>query len=437
MDQDAPNRVPTELASSALPAGAATPTGDGPARIRLLLPLVTGLLGLTLALVGYLTPHHHPAAVMRRWQSAMARGDVDTLRHDERLGTGSWLVGLERELGNREYERVLAVYDRVDRVGAAEVQRLSERVTSGGQAAFQALPRDRQLEVLQQSHREWVMAQGLPRVPEALALGSWQVLLPPTAEPSLLQRLGASALSADEQTLLANRPDTHPEVVADPMLSALAARRRAQGAAMFAWIRQRVEREGEQAFRRETRTDREEIDQRSARAFVRQRGFAALSASDRARVGSLAALDDASGALRDRLGREGLEASEAREIEGKTRVEFVAQRTAYVSLTGARLAAVILREAFGSTRPEVERVVVSGVGGRDLLRRNAARIELAWPSRGDTLRQEPGALVLQWFPRKAAWHITGVEWRPRGQGAASAPVERPEATEQPTEGAGE
>lgn len=429
-----------QIASLAPPPEAAS-AAQGPGPGQLVLPLLAGLLGLGLALIGYVGQHHHPASAMRRWHAAMAAGDVVTLRADPRLGMEGWVASLEHELGMREYTRVLGIFDRVQRAGQAEVSRLIERVREGGRVAFEALPREQQRGLLSQSHREWVIEQGHALVPEAAGVGAWRVLLAPAPDDSLLQRLGTAALTPDEQSLLADRPAAHPEVAADPMLTALAARRTALGTAALGRIRQRVEREGELAFRREPHSTREEINLRSAREFMRQRGFASLSATDRGRVGTLAALEASGDALRDRLGRQTLAADEAREIAGNTRAAFVAAQQDFVSATGARLAAETLRGAFGQARHEVERFVVSGVGGRDLIRRQSARVELAWPVMGDTLRIEPQVVVLRWVPRRAEWRVAEVTWRPRtpaGGSPAATPVEAEAAAEEVVgEGAGQ
>lgn len=381
--------------------------------------LVPGVIGAILALAGYVPEHAHPRSAIRHWHETIKRGDVMTLRADARLGTRAWIDGLVRELGEEEFRRVLGIYDRAAEMGREDFARMQRAARANGQAAFDALGYAQQVAVNRRSHDEWVIEAGASRVSEASAVGPWGNLL---AAPSaaLLQRFGTPELDADEQALLANRASNDPAVVADPMLAQLAARRDEQGSRSFSRLRAAVEREGERAFRHLGWSEREAIDARSRNDFFLQQGYSRLAEADRARLGAAQSLLDETGAVAARLGVELLSATERQAIAGRTRDEFVRQRRAFVEMNGVRLAHDLLVRSFGSSRYEVGRLVVHGVGGRDLVRRSGARAGLRWSNLGAGFRNVPAEVSMRWSSADVDWRLSEVHWRPRPDGEGGA-----------------
>lgn len=407
----------------------------------LLTSALAGIAGIALSIAGFAGQHTHPRGAVRHWHAAMSAGDVAALRSDERLGMRAWTAGLVSELGERDYQRVLGVYDNASRLGQREFARLADLAARGGRAAFEALPWEQQQGVSRQSHTEWVFSHGFAEVREASVAGTWQQLVAEPPAPALVARLGAAALSADEQSLLGGRADNDPAVTADPMLLALCERRSAEGMSLLRRVRGQVEHEGERAFRRLPWATQQEVNARSITRFTVERGFATLSAAERALLGSDSALSDATGEVAERLGRQQLPPSERSEIAGRTRANFVTGRAAWVDATGTRLARETLRGEFSGSRFHYEAFTVSGVGGRDLLRRHAAHGELYWDQLGTGLRGLPASIDLRWTPRSADWRVAAVQWRPRpgdDEAPAEAPAQAPPApssnTDEPVEG---
>lgn len=402
-----PENAPTQVGPPPRPEGAP------PSSARALSAAVAAFVGAGLAIAGYAPAHAHPRSAIRHWLMVMSAGDVATLRSDERLGMQAWTASLVRELGERDYQRVLAIFDRAAQLGQREFERLRAVAIEGGRAAFEALPWEQQQAIARQSHAEWVSANGFGQVPDASVAGSWQALLAEPPAAALLQRLGTVALSADEQSLLANRAANDPAVLADPMLVALVERRGSEGQDALRRLRNQVEREGERAFRRLPWASQQEIDGRSRARFTAEHGFAALSPADRARIGSADALSDTTGAVVERLGRQLLPPAEQREVASWTRASFVAARATRVESAGARLAQETLRSEFSGSRIHYPRFDVSGSGGRDLIRRERAHAELFWDQVGVGLRQLPASIELRWAPRSADWRVVEVRWVPR------------------------
>lgn len=361
-----------------------------------LVPLsLAGLVGVALSIAGFATEHAHPRSAVRHWHAAMSAGDVATLRTDERLGMRAWVAHLVRELGEREYLRVLGIFDHARELGQQEFTRLCALAVSGGQAAFEALPPEQQTAITSQSHNEWVFESGFAQVPEAGVAGSWGALSGAPAS-DLLLRLGTSALSADEQTLLGGRAATDPAVVADPMLASLAARRTAEGETMYRRLRDQVWAAGGRAFRHEHRSTQQEIDARSRNHFVLAHSYSSLSPADQTRLGSADALTDTTGVVAERLGRQLLPIAEQREIASLTRAGFVTDHRPWSEATGTRLAHERLRGEFAGSRFHNESLSVSGVGGRDLVRRQRAHAEIYWDQVGIGLSFLPAAIELRW-----------------------------------------
>lgn len=369
------------------------------------------VLGTLLAIVGYVGDHAHPRSAVSRWRAVVSRGDLGTLLRDERLGGRRWIRALIQEQGTADYNRVLGIYDRAAELGQAEYRRLHETVIRQGEQAFAALPDPEQRAVSSRSHDEWVCANGVARVPEAGALGGCATLRA-APSPQLLQRLGTPELDADEQALLANRATNDPAVLADVTLAELANRRDALGQRVLERLRERVEREGDRAFRRLDWSERDAVDRQSRERFVRDRGFASLPPSDRARVGQVDGLFDESSQLPTALGMQQLPEAERREVQGRSREDFVARRARYIEDAGSRLAQQLLISSFGSAQVRVEKLYVHGSGGRDLLRRNAARAELSWSSLGSGV-MTPSSIALHWSSEHVDWRIDEVTWSPR------------------------
>lgn len=422
----APSSAPTDLGPP--PA----PTRGPPTNVSALAAALAAFVGAGLAIAGYAPAHAHPRSAIRHWLTVMSAGDVATLRSDERLGMQAWTSSLVQELGERDFQRTLAIFDRATQLGQQEFARLRTAAIQGGRAAFEALPWDQQQSLSRQSHTEWVSANGFAQVTEASVAGTWQALFtePPAAD--LLQRLGTAALSADEQSLLANRAANDPAVLADPMLVALVDRRSSEGQVALRRLRSQVEREGEHAFRRLAWSAQQEIDGRSRARFTAEQGFAALSPADRARIGSADALNDTTNAVAERLGRQLLPPAEQREVASWTRATFAAGRATRVESAGTRLAQETLRGEFSESRIHYERFDVSGVGGRDLIRRERAHAELFWDQVGVGLRQLPASIELRWTPRSADWRVVEVRWglRPGADEPAAHDAETPAAAPQ-------
>lgn len=399
------------------PHAAPPPEPQGALRASSQMPMraqatVAALLGVILAVAGYTVEHEHPRSAIRHWRAVLARGDLGTLLRDERLGARGWIRGLIQEKGEADYRRVLGIYDRAAELGQAEFRRFREVVEQQGQRAYDNLPYGQQQAVSRQSHNAWVCTSGIARVAEAAAVGNCAALWADPTPPDLLQRLGTPELDADEQALLANRAASDPAVVADATLAGLAARRTSLGERALGRIRERVEREGEREFRRLEWSDRHAIDSQSRDRFIRDRGFATLNEADRARLGNVDALFVEGSSLPETLGLQQLAPAARAEIAGRPREDFVARHARYVEDVGARLTRALLVRTFGNAQLAIDKLYIHGGGGRDLLRRQGARAELAWTQLGPEM-QSPATITLRWSSRHVDWRIADVDWRAR------------------------
>lgn len=375
-------------------------------------------LGVILAVSGYTTGHAHPRSAVGHWRQALADGDLAGLLRDERLGSRAWIRELIRDKGEADYNRVLGIYDRAAELGRAEFMRFRALVEQQGQQAFERLPGSEQQRVSRQSHDAWVCSNGVTRVEGADTAGGCAALWASPAPQGLIQRLGTQELDADEQALLANRAASDPAVVADPTLASLAARRDSLGERALERLRERVSREGERAFRRLDWSERNQIDRQSQERFIRERGFAALPSGDRARLGSLAALFSEESLLPETLGLQQLAPAERVEVSGRTRAEFVERHAQYVEDTGSRLTHTLLVRTFGRAQLTIDKLYLHGNGGRDLLRRQGARAELAWTQLGPEMLT-PAAVTLRWSGQHVDWRVADVEWRARESGGGA------------------
>ena len=369
------------------------------------------LLGSLAALAGTLRPWGSPRVVVDRWNDAARRGDIHALRYEPRFGSRAWAVALVRVLGEGDYQRVIRIYDRAEEAGRQALQRLADLVRTNGEAAWSELAYDRRHAIETESHREWVLTAGAPLVNEAAgeAASVWGQSPPPEA---LINRLGALRLDPDEQQLLGGRAASDPAVAGDAMLADLAAKRSREGARAFELIAERVGQQGERAFRRLGWREREAIDARSRNAFLRAEGLARLAPADRASLGDPAALDDEAAAsrARERLGLGSLPPAERAEVSRMTRADFIARHEAYVETVGSRLAHDALVEAFGRADYDTHKARVKGLGGRDLLQRHDARIELRWTHVGGSRVTVPRVFDFTWSDDALGWRVSRVAW---------------------------
>lgn len=383
--------------------------------------VLLGVVGVVLAVGGRSGERNNPTGAIRRWHQAMQHGDIALLKSDSQLNFQAWTRAEIRQLGEVDYNRVLGLFTRARELGQTEYSRLLDAISTGGVRQFNSLPYERQQAIARQSHDLWVYEHGFPAVSEAAAVGTWQVLATDPVPPALLQRLGTPALEADEQALLAGRAANDPAVTADPMLVELATRRAAEGQQVIDRLRRQVVSEGERAYRHQPSNERDRIDQRSRTRYVLEHGFASLSETDRARVGTPDTMLDNSDALTVRLGVQQLSPAEQLEINGRTREAFVEGRQQFIENRGTRLAHDALVAEFGTSRYRLDVLHVSGVGGRDLIRRQTARALLSWPQIGNRLRSRPAVVTLRWSSREAEWRIDDVLWRP----AEAEPADEP------------
>lgn len=376
------------------------------------------IMGAGMAVAAGLSDREDPARLVRRWQTALVRADMLALRHEARLGMVAWTRAIVREQGERDFARVLGIYDRAAEQGRRELNRISSAVDEGGRAAFGRLSYAQQYAVLHQSHDAWVCEHGRGHVPAVSATPCAVLYATPPPE-ALLQQLGTTELDADEQSLLANRAASDPAVAGDAVLARLAQRRSTLGARALGRVIEQVQRAGEHELRRLEAGERDRIDRESISRFLREQGFAALPERDRTRVGSSDALAGDNTALATRLGLEGLTAEERGEVGASTRAEFSAARDRYIEDKGTRLARALLEGMFRTSHCEVVRVEVAGNGGRDLLRRNVASVTLRWRDLGGGAALQPDRVELRWSSLDGAWRVGDVHWEPvPGRGAA-------------------
>lgn len=370
-------------------------------------------VGVLLAAIGASVENATPRSALHRWHLALAAGDVSVLATDIRLGSEAWTEQQINSEGERDFQRVLALYNRANAEGQSELQRLETAVREGGLRAFNGLAYENRRAVSEQSHNEWVFEQGFPLVPDASAVGDWRALTvwPPTA--AMTQRLGAAALSEEERGLLGNRAGDDPAVMADPMLQDLATRRGDAGLAAYRSLRDRVFRAGEQVFRRLDYTTRRDIDGRSEVNYVLVQGIAALPPADRQRVSGPAAFTDEStrSALQVQLGLATLTEAERREVAAQTMATFIEHRPRYVRDAGVRLLRVRLREVFGGSAYEVASLRKVGANPRDLIQRSTATAHLRWSRISGDPASVPEALEMVWAPFAQEWRIDQVRWR--------------------------
>lgn len=386
-------------------------------------------LGILLTLWAAFRPHAGVRSTVDRVQTVLGLGDVTTLRTDARLGLRHWADGLVGALGQGEFNRVLAIYNRAEALGREELDRLRGAVFGGGQAAYDALPWEERRDIDGRSHDAWVFTQGVGRVAEAQGV-AWAVWARPTPDADVVKRLGAAALSEEERALLADRPAGDPALAADPMLARLAGRRTTQGERAFLRLRDRVRQEGERQFRRLHHRERARIDQQSHDDYIFSRGMGALSADDRQKVsGPEVFTDDAAAeAARERLGLARLTAAERAEVSGRSRAAFAAAHDAFVEREGRRLAQAALRERFHGAAWSAERLRVHGHGGRDLIRRAGAVVELRWQRLGAGTLVPPSRVSLRWVSPTRMWVVSNVRWEAAPNDDDNTP---PEGSEHP------
>src|SRR5439155_17160206 len=105
---------------------------------------VAALLG-GLFLVGHLVrPFGRPAQTVAKALLALASGDAERLRAEERLG---FRQRAEREIkrrGEAEYARVLGLFDKEATLGDREYRRIRKKVADLGERDFRRLQRDEQ-----------------------------------------------------------------------------------------------------------------------------------------------------------------------------------------------------------------------------------------------------------------------------------------------------
>ncbi len=372
------------------------------------------VIGAMLALTAQVRPLQGVRSTVTRLHELLVAGDLVTLRAEAPLGAKRWADSVVREFGQAEYDRVMAIYARAEQEGSSEFSRLQNAVTAGGQQAYDNLGPDQRRAVDRRSHDEWVLPEGYRLTPEAASVGTLAVVMAPTVDPALVQRLGTAALSDGERAQLADRPDADPAVQGDRGLSRIAQKRNQRGTRALAQVQQRIVTAGERSFRRLDRSTRGVIDRRSHWEFLNQQGMASLSAEDRARVGDPAVFGDdvLASALRQRLGIERLPPAERREVEGRPRDAFVAQHDVYVEREGLRLGRAAVGARYRRSRYELHDVRVSGQGSRDLIRRRRAHATLRWTASGDGTLRLLHAVALEWDGPENRWRVGGLEWEP-------------------------
>lgn len=93
-----------------------------------------------------------------------------------------------------------------------------------------------------------------------------------------------------------------------------------------------------------------------------------------------------------------------------TRADFIARHEAYVETVGSRLAHDALVEAFGRADYDTHKARVKGLGGRDLLQRHDARIELRWTHVGGSRVTVPRVFDFTWSDDALGWRVSRVAW---------------------------
>ncbi len=437
MDTDSPFDGPTRLVR----------VDDGTTRLYVAGACTAFVVGVALAVYGWVAPFAHPDDALRRWREALTHGDITALTRDDRLGMEAWTHDLATELGTAEYERVLALHDRAITAGRDEVRRLRAAVEGAGFAAWSRLTWSEQRAIESQSHRTWVEERGFAAVAEAAVLGNRARLFAEPPPPDVLARLGAGALSDEERALLGQRASGDPAVLADAVLTELAARRDEAGARVLRRLRETVLAAGERRFEGLPSREQREIDARSRMDFLLDRGFAALDATDRGRVESASALFADDDELAGRLGVTTLDAAARTELGTVSRRAFVEGREAWIARVGLQRAAFVLQREYARAEVETDGPHPIGDGGRDLVRRRHAGARLVWRGRSGALRVWPDQVDLDWDARRHLWRVAGVHWsrdpeeRSRASGtlpapAAPAPDATPEPIEAPTQKVG-
>ncbi len=338
------------------------------------------LAGLLLGL-HFVRPFGRPVQVVQKALDALAAGDAERLRTEERLGLQRRAEREIKHRGDAEYARVFGIFDKEAQFGDREYRRIRKKLAELGDREFRKLSRDDQRTLREFSHRQFVAEKGwaLLSDDERKQLGTVDVLGDRAKLRARAIAVGLPTLSEDMQTAADGEDLTSAESAKDKKLSKIANQAEKAGMTELQGALQSAESAAAVELGRLPRRERERVEYGSYNRWVFEAGFKATDDKMRARANLTQMIDDdapEAWALRRTFGNKDLDPESRKQIEGVDYDKFVAAKKIFIDMQGMRLWGEQLRETFNPGCCKTSTVRFLGESGRSLLRNSDANVGL-------------------------------------------------------------
>lgn len=363
---------------------------------------------IALSVIPYFLPFGRPASFLKAMTPALAKGDLRALSAEPRLGLKDRLDNEVRARGTNEYQRILAIHDRVQALGSAEFDKRLAAYRSAlqeaarlGQQAFDALPEASRWRIWTDGIEKevWLYANARDEVRE-----KYKEVLPDdgafleddTARRELEFAECKGAASPEQLSLIEKVIDKPTLLEEDPFYADMlkgcldAARKRIDRAETK--VRSAIGKLERRSTPRPEVTGALEREQAKAGEL----GKGALSPERRQVLDAYASYENMGASTKARtqrtLGEEQLTSKEMADLDthGHDRAAFEASRDQFIDTQGRALETAFLRDTFSACHGDVGDVTPYGLAKRSLLRSLAAVVEVKWSS--DACRQWAGGV---------------------------------------------
>jgi hypothetical protein len=349
-------------------------------RLVLLCGIPFGLAAV-LVVVQLVRPYGRPTNTVGRMLTALATGDAERLRSEERLG---FRDRAEREIkarGEAEHRRILAIFDKEAQLGDREYRRIRRVVAQLGEKEFRRLSRDDQRTVREYSRRQFVADKGWAALADddRKLLGGPEVLGDRAKLRARAITVGLATLPEETQALAEGVDLTAPETAKDRKLAKIVAQAERAGYAELEDALQSAESAARLELAKLSRAERERVENGSYVRWLIEAGLKAADEKTRSKATLAELVDDDSPeawALRRRFGQKDLDAESRKQIEGVDYQQFIDGKKAFVEQAGIRLWGEHLREIFAAGCCTITKVRFLGESGRSLRRNATATVAL-------------------------------------------------------------